>query len=118
MPLAADVRNGIPEHATRILADPDWPALATVLAEAAGHQPRHLLNEAAARRELDTARQPARVLLSRIQHTARNPAPNPRAEAARLRSPAIAVPPTRPQPTHRPTPPVTQPDHQSQHRLR
>ena len=118
--LAADVRNGIPEHAARILADPDWPALATVLAdaEAAGHQPRHLLNEAAARRELDTARQPARVLLSRIQHTARNPAPNPRAEAARLRSSAIAVPPTRPQPTQRPTTPVTQPDPRFQHRLR
>jgi hypothetical protein len=88
--LANDLRAAIPDHAARILADPDWPALATVLAdaEAGGHQPARLLKEAAGQRELHTARQPARVLLGRIQHTSRNPAPNPRAEAARLRSPA------------------------------
>ncbi|WP_327290128.1 relaxase/mobilization nuclease domain-containing protein [Streptomyces sp. NBC_01198] len=88
--LANDVRTAIPDHAARILADPDWPALATALAdaEAGGHQPARLLKEAAEQRELHTARLPARVLLSRIQHTSRNPAPNPRAEAARLRSPA------------------------------
>ncbi|MCX5422597.1 mobilization protein [Streptomyces sp. NBC_00078] len=86
--LASDVRAAVPDHAARILADPSWPALATVLtdAEARGHQPHQLLKEAAAQRELDTARQPARVLISRIQHTGRNPVLNRRAEAARRRS--------------------------------
>ncbi|MEU0114780.1 mobilization protein [Streptomyces bobili] len=86
--LASDVRAAAPDHAERILADPAWPALATVLAdaEARGHKPRQLLKEAAAHRELTTARQPARVLITRIQHTGRNPAPNRRAEAARLGS--------------------------------
>ncbi|MBT2398433.1 relaxase/mobilization nuclease domain-containing protein [Streptomyces sp. ISL-100] len=86
--LANDVHAAVPEHADRILADPGWPALATVLAdaEAGGHKPHQLLKEAAARRELGTAHRPARVLITRIQHTSRNPAPNRRAEAARLRS--------------------------------
>ncbi|MGW3122184.1 relaxase/mobilization nuclease domain-containing protein [Streptomyces sp. NPDC001107] len=86
--LASDVRAAVPDHAERILNDPAWPALATVLAdaEAHGHQPHQLLKEAAAQRELTTARQPARVLITRIQHTGRNPAPNRRAEAARRRS--------------------------------
>ncbi|MEU6014910.1 mobilization protein [Streptomyces sp. NPDC047515] len=86
--LVHDVRAAIPDHADRILTDPAWPALATVLAdaEAGGHKPHQLLKEAAAQRELTTARQPARVLITRIQHTSRKPAPNPRAEAARRRS--------------------------------
>ncbi|WEB41236.1 relaxase/mobilization nuclease domain-containing protein [Streptomyces yunnanensis] len=86
--LASDVRAAVPDHAERILADPSWPALATVLAdaEARGHKPHQLLKEAATQRELDTARQPARVLITRIEHTSRNPVPNRRAEAARRRS--------------------------------
>lgn len=86
--LASDVRAAIPEHAERILTDTGWPALATVLAdaEARGHKPHQLLKEAAAQRELATARQPARVLITRIQHTGRNPIPNRRAAAARLRT--------------------------------
>lgn len=86
--LASDVRAAVPDHAERILADPSWPALATVLAdaEARGHKPHQLLKEAVAQRELDTARQPARVLITRIEHTSRNPVPNRRAEAARQRS--------------------------------
>ncbi|MFI1740861.1 relaxase/mobilization nuclease domain-containing protein [Streptomyces sioyaensis] len=86
--LASDVRSAVPNHAQRILADPAWPALATVLADAetGGHTPHQLLKEAAAQRELDTARQPARVLITRIQHTGRNPVPNLRAEAARRRT--------------------------------
>ncbi|KNB50235.1 relaxase/mobilization nuclease domain-containing protein [Streptomyces caatingaensis] len=86
--LASDVRAAVPEHAERILADPGWPALAAVLAdaEASGHKPHQLLKEAAAQRELTTARQPARVLITRIRHTARHPVPNRRAEAARRRS--------------------------------
>ncbi|SED42717.1 relaxase/mobilization nuclease domain-containing protein [Streptomyces sp. 2314.4] len=86
--LASDVRSAVPDHAQRILNDPAWPALATALAdaEAGGHKPHQLLKEAAAQRELDTARQPARVLITRIQHTGRNPIPNRRAEAARSRT--------------------------------
>ncbi|MFF3911369.1 relaxase/mobilization nuclease domain-containing protein [Streptomyces sp. NPDC001848] len=86
--VANDVRAAVPDHAERILADPAWPALATVLAdaEARGHRPEQLLKEAASQRELTTARQPARVLITRIQHTGRNPAPNRRAEAARRRT--------------------------------
>ncbi|WP_331450558.1 relaxase/mobilization nuclease domain-containing protein [Streptomyces prasinus] len=86
--LAHDVRAAVPDHAGRILTDDDWPALATVLsdAESLGHQPHELLREAAAQRELTTARRPARVLIARIQHTSRNPVPNRRAEAARRRS--------------------------------
>lgn len=86
--LANDVRAAVPDHAARILADPDWPALATVLAdaEAGGHKPTRLLKEAAEQRELHSAHRPARVLIARIQHTSRNPAPNPVAEAARKRS--------------------------------
>ncbi|MER5983235.1 mobilization protein [Streptomyces sp. NPDC001787] len=86
--LVRDVRAAIPDYADRILTDPAWPALATVLAdaEAGGHTPHQLLKEAAAQRELHTARQPARVLITRIQHTSRNPVPNRRAEAARRRS--------------------------------
>ncbi|MEV6882825.1 MULTISPECIES: relaxase/mobilization nuclease domain-containing protein [unclassified Streptomyces] len=86
--LVHDLRAAIPDHADRILTDPAWPALATVLAdaEAGGHKPHQLLKEAAVQRELTTARQPARVLITRIQHTSRNPAPNPRAEAARRRT--------------------------------
>ncbi|XQE81039.1 relaxase/mobilization nuclease domain-containing protein [Streptomyces microflavus] len=115
--LANDVRAAVPEHAERILTDPGWPALATVLAdaEASGHKPHQLLQETAARRELSTARQPARVLITRIQHTSRNPAPNRRAEAARLRSTTAtgfnvpnpdAQPPTPPSaPTNRPSRP-------------
>lgn len=69
--LACDVRIAVSDEADRILADPAWPALATVLADAEnrGHQPYQLLKDAVAQRELSTARQPARVLVTRIQHT-------------------------------------------------
>ncbi|MGA5817202.1 relaxase/mobilization nuclease domain-containing protein [Kitasatospora sp. NPDC094028] len=108
--LAGAVRSAVPDHATRILADPNWPALATVLADAKalGHQPRQLLQEAAARRELTTARLPAKVLLGRIQHTSRNPAPNPTAEAARVRAATAISPGQRPAPTG-PASPATPP---------
>jgi len=107
--LAGDVRAAVPTHAERILADPAWPALATVLAdaEARGHQPHQLLREAATQRELTTARQPARVLITRIQHTGRNLAPNRRAEAARRRSTITASVPS--QLTPPPLPPAATP---------
>ncbi|MFH8219714.1 relaxase/mobilization nuclease domain-containing protein [Streptomyces sp. NPDC018057] len=112
--LAHDVRAAVPDHADRILNDPAWPALATVLAdaEAGGHKPHQLLKEAAAQRELTTARQPARVLITRIQHTSRNPAPNPRAEAVRSRTTLASAPSAHqirsPQPTTTPTTPTAQ----------
>jgi hypothetical protein len=109
--LAGDVRSAVPDHATRVLTDPNWPALATLLADAQalGHQPRQILQEAAARRELTTARLPAKVLLGRIQHTSRNPAPNPAAEAARRRSPAATALGLRATPPTDPTAPPTAP---------
>ena len=63
-----DLRAALPDHADRILADPAWPALTTTLAraETAGHNPRRLLAEVAAQRELDTAEHPAEVLNWRI----------------------------------------------------
>lgn len=74
------VRQAVPDHADRILADAAWPALATTLAmaESAGHNARRLLAEVAASRDLDTAERPAEVLNWRI--TAQ---PNKRAQAAR-----------------------------------
>ncbi|MFS4093337.1 relaxase/mobilization nuclease domain-containing protein [Streptomyces sp. AF1A] len=79
----ADVRQAVPDHADRILADAAWPALATTLARAksAGRNPRRLLAEVAASRELGTAERPAEVLIWRI--TAQ---PNRRAQAARAQS--------------------------------
>lgn len=67
---ATDLRATLPEHATRILADPAWPALATTLAkaESAGQNPRHVLAEIAQHRELDTADHPAEVLNWRLHH--------------------------------------------------
>ncbi|MEU9118724.1 mobilization protein [Streptomyces sp. NPDC048506] len=92
----ADVRTAIPDHADRILTDPAWPALTTTLAraETAGHRPRHLLAEVAARRELDTAERPAEVLNWRIMAQ-----PNRRAQAARASSTRHTAP----------TAPVSQP---------
>ncbi|ARP71386.1 mobilization protein [Streptomyces pluripotens] len=116
--LASDVRAAVPDYAERILADPAWPALATVLAdaEARGHKPHQLLKEAAAQRELTTARQPARVLITRIQHTGRNPAPNRRAEAARLGSTRAGSIPT--QQSRRPQPAAATPTEQRPGRRR
>ncbi|MET8080631.1 mobilization protein [Streptomyces sp. NPDC005303] len=117
--LVNDVRAAVPDHAERILTDPAWPVLATVLAdaEARGHQPHQLLKEAAAQRELDTARQPARVLITRIQHTGRNPVTNRRAEAARLKSTMAGSIPCQPRSSTQPASPTTTPTEQ-QHRQR
>lgn len=117
--LANDIRAAVPDDAERILADPAWPALATVLAdaEARGHQPHQLLKEAVAQRELTTARQPARVLITRIQHTGRNPAPNRRSEAARRRSTITGSVPAHWTPSGQPSA-VTPAPTEQQHRQR
>lgn len=64
-PVAQDPRAALHGHAGGVLADPARPILTTSLvrAETAGHNPRHLLAEAAAaRREPDTADRPAEAL--------------------------------------------------------
>ncbi|WP_327744621.1 relaxase/mobilization nuclease domain-containing protein [Streptomyces europaeiscabiei] len=118
--LASDVRAAVPDHADRILTDTAWPALATVLAgaEARGHQPHQLLKEAAAQRELTTARQPARVLITRIQHTGRNPVPNCRAEAARLQSTMAGSIPTQRRGNAQPATVMTTPAEQQRRQRR
>ncbi|MFJ8308760.1 MULTISPECIES: relaxase/mobilization nuclease domain-containing protein [unclassified Streptomyces] len=87
----ATVRQVVPDHADRILADPTWAALVTTLAhaESAGHSPGRLLAEVAAERELGTAERPAEVLNWRIATY-----PNRRAQAARRQSPRGAAPVT------------------------
>ncbi len=85
-------------------------------AEAGGYIPHQLLTEAAARRELGSARLPAKVLIARIQHTSYNPAPNRTVEAALLRSSAA---PTVRHPTTNPSSATTalqRPVTQSRHR--
>ncbi|MFF3825608.1 relaxase/mobilization nuclease domain-containing protein [Streptomyces griseus] len=117
--LACDVRAAVPDHAERILADENWPALAAVLAdaEAGGHEPHQLLKEAAEQRELDTARRPARVLITRIQHTGRNPVRISQAEAARIRSTrSISAASTTASVQKRPPEPVTAPERGSRPR--
>jgi hypothetical protein len=84
----ARIRRAVPAYAERILADPDWPALATALtdAESAGHDPAQLLHLAADQRALGDARSPAQVLTWRIHRLTQRPAPSPRAKAAQARS--------------------------------
>jgi hypothetical protein len=85
---ARDLVTAVPDHARRIVADPQWPALAGALTEAAqrGHNARQLLRQAARQRELNSARSPAAVLALRVQRLGYQPVPNCRAEAARARS--------------------------------
>ncbi|GAA3175840.1 MULTISPECIES: relaxase/mobilization nuclease domain-containing protein [Streptomyces] len=82
------LQQAVPEHAERILQDPAWDALATVLAdaEAAGHNLGNLLDRALGHRSLDDARNPARTLTWRIHRLGQRHAPGPRAQAAMARS--------------------------------
>ncbi|KOT38862.1 mobilization protein [Streptomyces caelestis] len=91
-----DLRAALPDHADRVLTDPAWRALTTTLAraETAGHSPRRLLAEAAARRELETAEHPAEVLNWRITVQ-----PNRRAQAARRQKTRTTTPTPQPTPT-------------------
>ncbi|MEV6112508.1 mobilization protein [Streptomyces sp. NPDC052109] len=84
---AHHLQEAVPEHAERILADPAWDALATVLAEAeaAGHNAATVLDQALGQRTLDDAHSPARALTWRIRRLGERHAPSPRAEAARAR---------------------------------
>ncbi|WP_435858543.1 hypothetical protein [Streptomyces pathocidini] len=88
-PHATTVRTALPDLAKTILAEPSWDALAATLADAehAGHNPRALLTEAAARRELDTAESISDVLVWRLRRTADLPAYAPTPETTRASRP-------------------------------
>ncbi|MEU3046901.1 mobilization protein [Streptomyces sp. NPDC006984] len=85
---ARHLQQAVPDHADRILQDPAWDALATVLADAetAGHNPAALLGQAIGQRTLDDARNPARALTWRIHRLGQRHTPSPRAQAAMARS--------------------------------
>jgi hypothetical protein len=84
---AHHLRQAAPEHAERILTDPAWDALTTVLAqaEAAGHNATTLLDQSLRQCSLDDAHNPARALTWRIRRLSDRHAPSPRATAAKAR---------------------------------
>jgi hypothetical protein len=86
---ATTVRAALPDLAETILAEPGWDALAATLtdAERAGHNPRALLAEATAGRELDTADSISDVLVWRLRRTADLPLYAPAQEATRANRP-------------------------------
>ncbi|MBO1333746.1 mobilization protein [Streptomyces sp. VRA16 Mangrove soil] len=110
---ARHLQQAVPDHAERILHDPAWDALTTVLAEAeaAGHNAATVLDQALGQRPLHDAHSPARALTWRIRRLGERHAPSPRAQAARARSAAqahgapvhpMAVAPLQPRsPSHR-----------------
>ncbi|WP_369375368.1 relaxase/mobilization nuclease domain-containing protein [Streptomyces sp. cg36] len=87
---ARHLQQAAPEHAERILQDPAFDALATVLAEAeaTGHNAATILDQALGQRSLNDARHPARALTWRIHRLGQRHAPGPRAQAAKARSTA------------------------------
>ncbi|WP_370413625.1 relaxase/mobilization nuclease domain-containing protein [Streptomyces fradiae] len=109
---ARHLQQAAPDHADRILKDPAWDSLATVLADAetAGHNPATLLDQALGQRTLDDARNPARALTWRIHRLGQRHAPSPLAQAAMARSttrrpsaqihPPTATPAAAPQQPH------------------
>ncbi|MFG2936684.1 relaxase/mobilization nuclease domain-containing protein [Streptomyces sp. NPDC048282] len=101
---AHHLREAIPEHAERILDDPAWEALATVLAEAeaAGHNAATVIDQALGERALDDARSPARALTWRVRRLGERHAPGPRAEAAKARTGTQRL--ARPSPPVQPSP--------------
>ncbi|WSY39197.1 mobilization protein [Embleya sp. NBC_00888] len=91
------LRQVLPEHADRIVADPAWPALNTALTHATrtGKAPATVLFEAAGQRELDTAASPAEVLTWRIRRQLHQPTARHRAATTRSTTRPAATP-TRP----------------------
>ncbi|MFD9441028.1 relaxase/mobilization nuclease domain-containing protein [Streptomyces sp. NPDC060006] len=84
------LRQAVPDHAEQVVEDRAFGALTAALAdaEAAGHDPEQLLQQAADQRALDDADSLARVLTWRIQRLSARSAPSPRARAAQARSAA------------------------------
>ncbi|MFF8672597.1 relaxase/mobilization nuclease domain-containing protein [Streptomyces sp. NPDC015242] len=103
------IREVVRDHAQQVLDDPSFDALATVLtdAEAAGHDPERLLEQAAHQRPLDDARRPARVLTWRIQRLSARAAVSEDARAAQTRS--AAQRPNAPVPAETAAPAAPQP---------
>ncbi|WP_024755961.1 relaxase/mobilization nuclease domain-containing protein [Streptomyces exfoliatus] len=99
------VRHALPDLAERILAEPDWPALAATLNEAttAGHSPARLLVQAAGHRELGTAHNLSEVLTWRLNRLREPTAekPSPRMAATPIH-PGSATPPPAPPTASRP----------------
>ncbi|MFK4144541.1 relaxase/mobilization nuclease domain-containing protein [Streptomyces sp. NPDC004065] len=89
------IRQAVPDHAERIIEDPAFEALVTTLAEAeaAGHDPRRILQQTVDQRALDDARHPARVLTWRIQRISVRSAPNawPRTPASTGQTPPTST---------------------------
>nr|WSX78557.1 relaxase/mobilization nuclease domain-containing protein [Streptomyces sp. NBC_00899] len=106
---AATVQAVLPDQAARIQSEPNWPALAATLTEAAqaGHDPVALLHRAVDNRELTTADSLTDVLLWRLRHKANLPA-----------APPSVPPPRHPAPTPRPAPPTPPPPTQAPGRRR
>ncbi|MFF3787894.1 relaxase/mobilization nuclease domain-containing protein [Streptomyces sp. NPDC001933] len=104
------IRQAAPAHADQALADPAAQALTTAMAdaEAAGHDPKRLLQQAADERALDDARSPARTLAWRVHRLSQKPAPSQRALAAQARSTVLrSVPPPAPVTAAPPTAPTS-----------
>ena len=96
-----------PALAARVLRGTDWPALTATLAEAQthGHHPTALLQQALGTREMDTADNPAAVLLWRIRRTTNLPAVT--ALKPTKRKPSTSTPPPAARPAAVPAPPTT-----------
>ncbi|MEU6201561.1 mobilization protein [Streptomyces sp. NPDC047061] len=85
------LRRAVPDHLELIVEDSAFGSLTAVLAEAEakGHDPERILQQAVDHRALDDARRPARVLTWRVQRLSARPAPSTRARAAQARSAAL-----------------------------
>ncbi|MCC9708476.1 relaxase/mobilization nuclease domain-containing protein [Streptomyces sp. MNU76] len=86
------IRRAVPDHVEQVIEDPAFDALTAALAEAeaAGHDPEQLLQQAADQRALDDARRPAWVLTWRVERLSARPAPSAQSRAAQAHSPAWA----------------------------
>ncbi|MFJ5557906.1 relaxase/mobilization nuclease domain-containing protein [Streptomyces sp. NPDC093250] len=87
-----EIRRAVPDHVEQVIEDPAFDALTAALAEAeaAGHDPEQLLQQAADQRALDDARRPARVLAWRVERLSARPTPSAQVRAAQAHSPAWA----------------------------
>jgi hypothetical protein len=84
---ALTLHEVLPHHAEQILTENAWPALTATLAaaEAAGHNPATVLQQAAQQRPLDDAKSASEVLVWRIQRLGDRHAPGPGARTAQAR---------------------------------
>ncbi|WP_330235785.1 relaxase/mobilization nuclease domain-containing protein [Streptomyces sp. NBC_00566] len=84
---ARTLHEVLPSHAGQILTEAAWPALTATLAaaEAAGHNPATVLQQAAQHRPLEDAKSASEVLVWRIQRLGNRHAPGPGARTAQAR---------------------------------